>query len=85
MISRHQEIWEINFFYFPQEVQERPYYPYVILWAEHHSGFILNHHLAKPTNFVSEFPEQFLKLAENIKSLPPLCAGTHKWEHIVKI
>ena len=73
MIPRRQGIWEIDFFYFPQGVQEkdeRPYYPYVILWVEHHSGFILNHHLAKPTNFVSEFPEQFLKLAENIESLP---------------
>ncbi len=73
MIPRRQGIWEIDFFYFPHRIQEkdgRPYYPYVILWIEHYSGFILNHHLAKPTNFVSEFPEQFLKLVENIESLP---------------
>jgi hypothetical protein len=72
-IHRRQGVWEIDFFYCPQGIKEkgeRPYYPYVILWVEHNSGLILHHHLAKPTEWSSEFPEQFLELVENIKSLP---------------
>ena len=72
-IPHSQGIWEIDFFYFPQPVkekEERPFYPYVTLWVEHYSGLILNHHLAKPAECMSEFQGQFLKLAENYKSLP---------------
>lgn len=73
IISRRQGVWEIDFFYSPEgvrEKEERPYYPYVVLWVEHYSGHVLNFHLAKPTEWVYEFPEQFLKFIENIKSLP---------------
>lgn len=73
-VPHHQGIWEIDFFYFPQPVREkgeRPYYPYTILCVEHYSRLILNHHLMKPTECVfSELAEQFLKLAEDTKSLP---------------
>ena len=68
-----QGVWEIDFFYFPQAIKEkegRPFYPYVTLWVEHNSGLILKHHLAKPAECISEFQGQFLKLAENYKSLP---------------
>lgn len=69
---RRQGIWESDVFYFPGAVNEgeRPYYPHAILWVDHYSGFILDCDLAKPTEWMSEFPEQFLKLAENVKSLP---------------
>jgi len=73
MFSQRQGIWEIDFFYFPEPVkekEERPYYPYVIFCVEHYSYFILDHHLVEPTELVSEFAEQFLKLIENTKSLP---------------
>ncbi|MFQ6083905.1 MAG: hypothetical protein ACE5WD_11205 [Candidatus Aminicenantia bacterium] len=72
-ITQRQGTWEIDFFYFPQAVkekEERPYYPYVILWVDRYSGRILNFHLAESTEGVSELPEQFMKLVENIKSLP---------------
>jgi len=71
--SHRQSVWEIDFFYFPQaikEKEERPFYPYITLWVEHYSGFILKHYLAKPAECISEFQGQFLKLAENMKSLP---------------
>ncbi|MBA7513632.1 hypothetical protein ES705_05649 [subsurface metagenome] len=72
-IPNGQGVWEIDFFYYPRAVKEkegRPFYPYVTLWVEHYSGLILNHHLAKPAECMSEFQGQFLKLAENYKSLP---------------
>jgi hypothetical protein len=72
-IPNRQGVWEIDFFYFPQVIKEkegRPFYPYVTLWVEHDSGFILKHHLAKPAECISEFQGQFLKIAEDIKSLP---------------
>ena len=72
-IPYRQGVWEVDFFYYPKPVKEkegRPFYPYVTLWVEHHSGFILSHHLAKPAECMSEFQRNFLKLAENIKTLP---------------
>ena len=72
-IPHRQGVWEIDFFYFPQAVKEkegRPFYPYVTLWVEHNSGFILSHHLEKPAECISQFQGQFLKVAEDIKSLP---------------
>ena len=72
-IPYRQGIWEVDFFYYPKPVKEkegRPFYPYVTLWVEHHSGFILKHHLAKPAEFISEFQGQFLIIAENMKTLP---------------
>jgi hypothetical protein len=54
----------------PLEKEERPFYPYITLWVEHHSGFILSHHLAKPAECMDEFQGQFLKIAEDMKSLP---------------
>lgn len=71
--SQHRGVWEIDFFYFPRgirEKEERPYYPCVILLVEHYSGFILSSSLTKPTEYKSEIPEQFLKLAESIKYIP---------------
>ena len=73
MLSQRQGVWEIDFSYFPQPVREkgeRPYYPYVIFCVEHYSYFILDSYLVKSTEFVSEFAEHFLKLIEDIKSLP---------------
>ena len=72
-IPNGQGVWEIDFFYLPEAVKEkgrRPFYPYVTLWVEHDSGFILKHYLAKPAECISEFQGQFLKLAENYKYLP---------------
>jgi len=72
-IPHRQGVWEIDFFYYPtpiKEKEERPFYPYITLWVEQHSGFILSHDLAKPAECISEFQGQFLKLAENYKTLP---------------
>ncbi|MBU4601747.1 hypothetical protein KKA86_01450, partial [bacterium] len=53
-----------------KEKEERPFYPYIILWVDQYSGFILSHDLAKPAECMSEFQRNFFKLAENRKTLP---------------
>jgi len=70
-------IWEVGFFHSPQGVQEkneRPYYPYVVLWVEYSSGYILNLRLTgPPTGTLSELsviPEQLMEIIENIEFLP---------------
>lgn len=72
MASRRQGIWEGDVFYFMGAVNEgeRPYYPHVILWVDHYSGLVLSSGLAKPTEWMSEFPRQFLESTKNSKSLP---------------
>ena len=72
-ISSPEGVWEMDFFYHPVGVQEkggRPYYPYVILCSDHYSGFIINVHLAKPWEYRSVFPEQFIRVMETLKALP---------------
>jgi len=72
-IPYRQGVWEVDYFYYShavKEKEERPFYPYITLWVEQHSGFILSHDLAKPAECISEFQGQFLKLAENYKTLP---------------
>jgi len=72
-IPHRQGVWEVDFFYSPKPIKEkgeRPLYPYITLWVDHHSGFILSHDLDNPAEYISEFPGQFLKLAENYETLP---------------
>jgi len=72
-IPYRQGVWEVDYFYYPspiKEKEERPFYPYITLWVDQHSGFILSHDLAKPAECMSEFQRNFLKLAENRKILP---------------
>jgi len=70
---RQQGIWETDFFYSPTAVREkgeRPYYPYVFLWVDQYSAYILNLYLATFSEYRSEFQEKFLSLIEKIKLLP---------------
>jgi len=72
-IPNRQGVWEVDYFYYPNPIQEkkdRPYYPYITLWVDQHSGFILSHHLDKPAECMSEFQRNFFKLAEKKKILP---------------
>jgi hypothetical protein len=72
-IPHRQGVWEVDYFYYPspiKEKDERPYYPYITLWVDQHSGFILRHDLAKPAECISEFQVNFFKLAEKRKILP---------------
>ncbi len=72
-LPKAEENWEVDFFYSPQgirENQERPYYPYIMLWVEHYSGFILHFSMVKVEKYESEFMEQGLKAFEKAGYLP---------------
>jgi len=72
-IPHRKGTWEVDYFYYPSPIRdkdERPYYPYITLWVDQHSGFILRHDLARPAECMSEFQVNFFKLAENRKILP---------------
>ena len=70
--SRQQGIWEVDFFYSPSAVkeEERPYFPYLFLWVDHHSGLILKPDVVKPSEYRLQFPRQFLDLIESVNFLP---------------
>lgn len=73
IITRKNGIWEIDFFYMPGPIMEkgaRPYYPYVFLWVDHHTGFIFNFHITPHSKYKKEIPEQFLNIIEKNKILP---------------
>lgn len=66
-------IWEIDLFYVPaiiREKEERPYYPYMSLVADHNSSFILDFQLEKDAASKSTFPVKFADLIENAKVMP---------------
>ena len=67
-------IWEMDFFLSPSAVQdkrdERPYYHYMTMTADHRSGLIFGTGLASPEAYLAEFPERFLALAERLKQMP---------------
>jgi len=66
-------IWEIGAFYTPQAVRdrsERPYYPKMILFMDHHSGLIMSYSMSKQGEYKSDFIKEFFKLVKNVKFLP---------------
>ncbi len=66
-------IWEVDFFYVPAPVWEkgkRPYYPYMSLVVEHHSGMLLNFQLDKKEDFTLTFVEKFIGFLERLKIAP---------------
>jgi len=72
-IPDRQGVWEVDYFYYPSPIrdnEERPYYPYITLWVDQYSGFILSYDLAKHAECMSGFQTNFFKLAENRKILP---------------
>ena len=72
-IPNRQGVWEVDYFYYSEpirEKEERPFYPYITLWVDQHSGFILSYDLAEPAKCMSEFQRNFFKLAEKRKILP---------------
>jgi len=72
-IPNRQGVWEVDYFYYPSPIrdkEERPYYPYITLWVDQYSGFILSQHLDKPAECMFEFQRNFFKLAEKRKILP---------------
>lgn len=73
-LSISPDILELDYFYSSNTVrenQERPYFPRMMLCADHETGLILFFHLAAPhSQWRNEFIEEFLKKLENLDSLP---------------
>jgi hypothetical protein len=70
--SGHHGIWEIDAAYMTEVVagDERPFFPYMLLCADHDSGFILATVVAHPSTWESEFTEIFLGSLDQHKLLP---------------
>ena len=66
-------IWEIDAFFSPAPVDgnDRPFFPYTFLCADHDSGFILSTVLAKWSSWETEFPKTFLDSVEEHKRVMP--------------
>src|SRR5438309_5993113 len=64
--------WEFDGFYSPAPVQgeDRPYFPYSFLCADHESGFIFATALTEPSTWQMEFPKAFLDCIENHHLFP---------------
>jgi hypothetical protein len=71
-IIQTKQVWEIDFFYSPTPVRERgrPYYPYVFLWVNHHSGIILNLYTSPHSGYEEGFLNQFLHFFERVNTRP---------------
>jgi hypothetical protein len=65
-------VWEIDFFFAPFIVQEgeRPFLPYIALYAVHKDGYILGFVAAKFSEFPQAFLDNFLGTLERVKALP---------------
>ncbi|MFQ6061420.1 MAG: hypothetical protein ACE5KV_09060, partial [Thermoplasmata archaeon] len=65
--------WEVDLCYLPMAVREnneRPYYPRIIIWVDHHSELILHHHILRSREYEQEFVAQFFHLVKILGYLP---------------
>ena len=64
--------WELDAFFTTQPVvnDNRPFFPYACLCADHDSGFIFSTVVAEPMTWETEFPKNFLQSVEEHKLLP---------------
>ena len=66
-------ILEVDYFYVEQGVREnneRPYYPNMLLWADHKTGLLLNFSLEKSDQILTGFVDNFIKVCEILKFMP---------------
>ena len=64
---------EIDYFYSPSPVREgdeRPFFPYVFLWADGESGFILKIHVATPDSYKKELCSEMISFLQSNKIIP---------------
>jgi len=68
----HRGVWEIDGFFAPTPVDgdDRPFFPYTFLSADHDSGFILATVITEPSKWETEFPKTLLDTVEEHKLLP---------------
>lgn len=70
--GQSQVVLEADFFYAPFVITEgeKPYFPYLLLCVDHHSGIVLKYHVANHKDYPTDFQNQILNLIEEVKSLP---------------
>ena len=65
--------WEIGTFYSPKGVREgseRPYYPKLVMYADHDNGLILSFFMARNIEYQEDFLQHFLSFLEEAGHLP---------------
>ena len=72
MASHKPFIWEGDLFYALLTIHKegRPYFPFLSLWVDHQSGYILKGELLEHLEYRANFQEQFLRLIESVRILP---------------
>lgn len=70
--ERVEDAWEVDFFFAPVMVDEgdRPFFPYVALYAVHKAYHILNFSIAEQRDFSEKFAHNFVEMLEKLKLLP---------------
>ncbi len=72
--KQKNDIWEVGVSYFPQPVQEtndeRPYYPKLMVLADHHSRLILSFAMGDQDQYQHTFVKEFLSFLDRFKMLP---------------
>jgi hypothetical protein len=73
-ITARQGAWEADYFRAPTPIQEhkgeRPYYPYMSLWVDRPSGFIMHTDMTPAPEYRAAFQNQLLELVERSRFLP---------------
>jgi hypothetical protein len=66
-------VWEVDSFFSPAAVREgktKPFYPYMVLVADHATGIILSFDMTMPDEYGAFLPEQFLNAVERAGFIP---------------
>ncbi|HAM53608.1 MAG TPA: hypothetical protein DCP92_24035 [Nitrospiraceae bacterium] len=65
-------VWEADMFYLPSPVREgdKPFFPRVLMFADHHSGLLLDLHVTDFANSYSQIVERLLAFIENNAVIP---------------
>lgn len=72
MVFHKPFIWEGDLAYAPVPIHEggRPYFPFLSLWVDHDSGYILKGELLEHLEYRANFQDQFIRLIESVRFLP---------------
>ncbi|RLF56866.1 MAG: hypothetical protein DRN27_08895 [Thermoplasmata archaeon] len=72
--KKRNDVWEVDISYNPQPIQEkkeqRPYYPKVMMFADHHTEMILSFAITQPDTYQKEYVDEFLSFVEKNGFLP---------------
>jgi hypothetical protein len=66
------DAWEVDFFFAPLMIDEgeRPFFPFIALYAVHKTYHILNFCLARESESSEKFAQNFVEMLEKLKLLP---------------